>query len=163
MAEYLFSRVIPRADLGWSQVEVCATRLVWSASGGVAIVRSPASYGEDRPCVSFPTRVARRPPGVLHTLTVPRRTVPACGAFNRNPMHHNSKRATGFISAACKPGRNRNGKRHDVVMDAKQQRRWKELRPEERPALNVLAYEAGSTWLASRAEKHGFAIALGAF
>ena len=46
-------------------------------------------------------------------------------------------------------------------MDAKQQRRWKELRPEERPALNALAYEAGRTWVAGRSEKHGFAIALG--
>jgi CRISPR system Cascade subunit CasE len=53
----------------------------------------------------------------------------------------------------------RNGKRHDVVMDAKQRLRWKELHPEERPALNTLAYEAGTTWLASRAETHGFNIA----
>jgi CRISPR system Cascade subunit CasE len=55
----------------------------------------------------------------------------------------------------------RNGKRHDVVMDMKQRSGWKDLPPAERPALNVLAYEAGKTWLAERAEKHGFSITPG--
>jgi CRISPR system Cascade subunit CasE len=43
-------------------------------------------------------------------------------------------------------------------MDAKQRLHWKTLRPEERPTLNAIAYEAGSTWLVGRAEKHGFTI-----
>ena len=69
MAEYLFSRVIPRADLGWSQVEVCATRLVWSASGGVAIVRSPASaYVKTDPAFLF-RHEWHGDLGVLHTFS----------------------------------------------------------------------------------------------
>jgi CRISPR system Cascade subunit CasE len=57
----------------------------------------------------------------------------------------------------------RNGKRHDVVMDAKQRLGWKELRPIERPALNAIADDAGKAWLAKRAEKHGFALAPASF
>ena len=47
------------------------------------------------------------------------------------------------------------GRRHDVVMDAKRKMNWESLPPEERPTLAQLAYDAGSQWLLGRAEKMG--------
>ena len=45
--------------------------------------------------------------------------------------------------------------RHDVVMDAKHRMGWKNLLPEERPALANVAYEAGSRWLGEKEARLG--------
>ena len=45
--------------------------------------------------------------------------------------------------------------RHDVVMDAKNRLGWKDLPLTERPPLNQVAYEAGSSWLLERAHRLG--------
>lgn len=47
------------------------------------------------------------------------------------------------------------GRRHDVVMDAKQSMGWKELPEAGRPSLAHLAYEAGACWLRDREERLG--------
>lgn len=47
------------------------------------------------------------------------------------------------------------GRRHDVVMDAKQRMGWKELPETGRPSLAHLAYEAGACWLRNRQERLG--------
>lgn len=47
------------------------------------------------------------------------------------------------------------GRRHDVVMDAKQRLDWKELPAAARPSLAQLAYEAGASWLRDRQERLG--------
>lgn len=44
------------------------------------------------------------------------------------------------------------GRRHDVVMDAKQRLGWKDLSEAVRPSLAHLAYEAGACWLRERQE-----------
>ncbi|MHB1203297.1 MAG: type I-E CRISPR-associated protein Cas6/Cse3/CasE [Acidithiobacillus sp.] len=47
------------------------------------------------------------------------------------------------------------GRRHDVVMDAKQRMGWKNLPEASRPSLAHLAYEAGICWLRDRRERLG--------
>ena len=47
------------------------------------------------------------------------------------------------------------GRRHDVVMDAKRRMDWRNLPPEQRPTLVQLAHDAGSRWLLGRAENLG--------
>lgn len=47
------------------------------------------------------------------------------------------------------------GRRHDVVMDAKQRLGWKDLSEAARPTLSHLAYEAGASWLREREERLG--------
>jgi CRISPR system Cascade subunit CasE len=53
---------------------------------------------------------------------------------------------------------NREGARHDVVMDAKRELRLRGVPRSERPSLAALAQERGAAWLALRAPKHGFAV-----
>ena len=100
MSEYLFSRLTPRADLGFSQIEKFARldpygqhQAVWQLFDVPPVRREHAPRffsGTSGKAISrrftcFPT--------ALH------RTVPACGASNRNPMRPNSPRATGSISS----------------------------------------------------------------
>ena len=47
------------------------------------------------------------------------------------------------------------GRRHDVVMDAKQRLGWKELPETGRSSLAYLAYEAGARWLRDRQTRLG--------
>lgn len=55
----------------------------------------------------------------------------------------------------------RNGKRHDVVMDAKAALKSQDVPPEERPSQAELVQEHGSAWLERRAGKHGFSVVEG--
>lgn len=48
--------------------------------------------------------------------------------------------------------------RHDIVMDAKQRMRWKDLPLESRPSLALVAHEAGSRWLREKEEDMGFLV-----
>lgn len=52
----------------------------------------------------------------------------------------------------------RNGKRHDVVMDAKAALTDQGLAPEDRPSQAELVQEHGGVWLERRAGKHGFSV-----
>jgi len=161
MSEYLFSRVIPREDLGWSQGEKF-TRLdpygqhqaVWqlfdlpadAATTGTAFLFRH-EWQDDLP--------------VFYILS---RNTPQdrAGLWNIQSKSYTPQLETGdrlHFKLRVNPVVTRSGKRHDVVMDAKQRLGWKELYTEERPALNALAYEAGTAWLVGRAEKHGFAVA----
>lgn len=45
--------------------------------------------------------------------------------------------------------------RHDVVMDAKQRMGWRDLPPEQRPALAQIIQEAGAAWILERASSYG--------
>jgi CRISPR system Cascade subunit CasE len=161
MAEYLFSRVIPRADLGWSQVERFARldsygqhQAVWQLfdlpptpvrADPVFLFRH--EWHGDLPAFYILSHSTPQDRAGLWSI----QSKPYAPHLEAGDQLHFKLRANPVVT--------RNGKRHDVVMDVKQQRRWKDLRSEERPALNALAYEAGSTWLASRSEKHGFALA----
>lgn len=159
MPEYLLSRVTPRADLGFRQLEQVA-RL--------------DSYGQHQAV----WRLFEDPPSTISTGTAFlfrhewQRDLPAFYILSRHALQdrvglwsiqsklYAPKLAAGeqlHFKVRVNPVVTRDGKRHDVVMDAKQQRCWKEIRPEERPSLSSLAYEAGQAWLASRADKHGFA------
>lgn len=53
-----------------------------------------------------------------------------------------------------------NGKsfRHDVVMDAKQQMKYKSMPISDCPPLSGIVHEVGIKWLQTRAKKHGFKI-----
>jgi CRISPR system Cascade subunit CasE len=51
--------------------------------------------------------------------------------------------------------RGKRGKRHDVVMNAKREMKWKDIPIEERPTLARVAYKVGSTWLRKREGEHG--------
>jgi CRISPR system Cascade subunit CasE len=161
MSEYLFSRVIPRADLSWSQVERLARldsyghhQAVWqlfdlppvTARTGTAFLFRHEWQG-DFPAFYILSRSTPQDRVGLWSI----QSKPYAPQLEVGDRLHFKLRVNPVVT--------RNGKRHDVVMDAKQRLRWKELRPEERPALNTVAYEAGSAWLASRAQKHGFTIA----
>ena len=65
-------------------------------------------------------------------------------------------RVNPVVSRAAEKGQR--GKRHDVVMDAKQRMGWKALPEKERPTLAHLAYEAGACWLRDRQEDAGIAL-----
>jgi CRISPR system Cascade subunit CasE len=160
MSEYLFSRVVPRAELSWSQVERLARldsyghhQAVWQlfdlplaiAKTGTAFLFRHEWQG-DFPVFYILSRNTPQDRVGLWSIQS-KRYAPQLEAGDR--LH---------FKLRVNPVVTRDGKRHDVVMDAKQRLHWKELRPEERPALNALAYEAGSIWLAGRAEKHGFTI-----
>lgn len=161
MSEYFFSRVIPRADLGWSQVERFARldsyghhQAVWqlfdlppvAVRTGIAFLFRHEWHGE------FPAFYI-----LSHNAPQDRVGLWSIQSKLYAPQLEAGDRL--HFKLRVNPVVTRDGKRHDAVMDAKQRLRWKELRPEERPALNALAYEAGSTWLAGRAEKHGFTTA----
>lgn len=62
-------------------------------------------------------------------------------------------RANPVVSRSAEKGQR--GKRHDVVMDAKQRMGWKSLPEADRPSLAYLAYEAGACWLRERQENIG--------
>ena len=62
-------------------------------------------------------------------------------------------RVNPVVSRAAEKGQR--GKRHDVVMDAKQRMGWKSLPESDRPSLAHLAYEAGACWLRERQENIG--------
>jgi CRISPR system Cascade subunit CasE len=153
--------VIPREDLGWSQVEKF-TRLdpygqhqtVWqlfdlpldAARTGTAFLFRHEWHGD-------------LPMFYILSHRAPQDRV-GLGSIQSKPYAPQLQVGDRLnFMLRVNPVVTRNGKRHDVVMDAKQRLRWKELRPEERPSLNAIAYEAGTAWLAGRAEKHGFAIA----
>jgi CRISPR system Cascade subunit CasE len=160
MADYLFSRVIPRQDLGWSQVERLARldsygqhQSVWElfdvpsdtgGRGGAFLFRQ--EWQSDLPAFYILSRHAPQDRTGLWAIES-KRYAPQLEAGDR--LH---------FKLRVNPVVTRNGKRHDVVMDAKQRLGWKELPPVERPTLSTLAYEAGTIWLAGRAEKHGFAL-----
>jgi CRISPR system Cascade subunit CasE len=161
MHEYLFSRVIPRENLSWSQVEKF-TRLdpygqhqtVWqlfdlppdASMTGTAFLFRHEWHG-DLPLFYILSRETPRDRASLWNI----QSKPYTPQLEAGDRLHFMLRVNPVVA--------RNGKRHDVVMDAKHRLCWKELRPEERPSLNTLAYEAGTVWLAGRAEKFGFAIA----
>ncbi|WP_440950730.1 type I-E CRISPR-associated protein Cas6/Cse3/CasE [Methanosphaerula subterraneus] len=48
--------------------------------------------------------------------------------------------------------------RHDVVMDAKVRMDYKNLPVNERPEVQEIVHQAGTTWLAEKGAMHGFAI-----
>ena len=48
--------------------------------------------------------------------------------------------------------------RHDAVMDAKQRMGWKDLPPELRPPLALVAYEAGACWLREKEDGLGYRV-----
>jgi CRISPR system Cascade subunit CasE len=158
MSEYLFSRVIPRQDLGWSQVEKFARldpygqhQAMWqlfdlpsnAARTGTAFLFRHEWHGDLPVFYILSRHIPQDREGSWNIQSKPYR--PQLEAGDR--LH---------FKLRVNPVVTRNGKRHDVVMDAKQRLRWRELRPEERPSLNALAYEAGTAWLAGRAEKLGF-------
>jgi len=153
--------VIPRADLGWSQVEKFAGldsygqhQAVWQLFDlpptmertGTAFLFRHEWHG-DFPTFYILSRSAPQDRTGLWDI----QSKPYAPRLEAGDRLHFMLRGNPVVT--------RNGKRHDVVMDAKQRLRWKELRPENRPALNTLAYEAGTAWLADRTEKHGFAVA----
>jgi CRISPR system Cascade subunit CasE len=162
MPEYLFSRVTPCADLGLSQMATLARldpygqhQAIWQLFDVL-----PATA---RTSIEFLFRHEWQ--GDLPTFYVLSHRVPhdRAGLWSVQSKPYTPKLEAGdrlHFKVRVNPVVTRDGKRHDVVMDAKQRLRWKELRPTERPALNALAYEAGKAWLAGRAEKHGFVIAL---
>lgn len=160
MAEYLFSRVIPREDLGWSQIEKF-TRLdpygqhqaVWqlfdlppdaARTGTAFLFRN--EWQDDLPVFFILSRNTPQDRAGLWNIQS-RPYTPQLEAGDR--LH---------FKLRVNPVVTRHGKRHDVVMDAKQRLRWKGLGFEDRPPLNKLAYEAGTAWLTGRAEKHGLAV-----
>jgi CRISPR system Cascade subunit CasE len=161
MSEYLFSRVIPHEDLGWSQMEKL-TRLdpygqhqaVWqlfdlpadAARTGSAFLFRHEWHG-DLPVFYI---LSCNPPQDREGLW-DIQSKPYTPQLEEGDRLHFKLRVNPVVT--------RNGRRHDVVMDAKQRLRWKELGFDERPPLNTLAYEAGTAWLVGRAEKHGFAVA----
>lgn len=159
MSEYLFSRLTPRADLGWSQVERLARfdaygqhQAMWqlfdlppaAARTGIAFLFRHEWHG-DLPAFYILSRSAPQDRAGLWSI----QSKPYAPQLEAGDRLHFKLRVNPVVT--------RNGKRHDVVMDAKQRLHWKALRPEERPALNTLAYEAGTAWLAGRTEKNGFA------
>jgi len=161
MSEYLFSRVLPREDLDWSQVEKFT-------------LLDP--YGQHQAVwqlFDFPPNAARTGTvflfrhewhGDLPVFYILSRSTPQdrAGLWNIQSKPYAPQLEAGdrlYFKVRVNPVVTRDGKRHDVVMDAKQRLRWKELRFDERPPLNTLAYDAGTAWLAGRAEKHGFAVA----
>jgi CRISPR system Cascade subunit CasE len=161
MSEYLFSRVMPREDLGWSQVEKFMRLDPYGQHQAVwQLFDLPP--GAARTGTAFLFRHEWH--GDLPVFYILSRNTPQdrAGLWNIQSKLYTPQLETGdrlHFKLRVNPVVTRNGKRHDVVMDAKQRLRWKELCPEERPSLNVLAYEAGTAWLAGRAEKHGFIIA----
>ncbi len=62
------------------------------------------------------------------------------------------------FSLRANPIVTRGRKRCDVVMDTKYRMGWKHLDPRSRPLEADLIQEAGSTWLESRATRHGFSL-----
>jgi CRISPR system Cascade subunit CasE len=161
MSEYLFSRVIPREDLGWSQVEKF-TRL--DAYGQHQAVWQLFDLPADAVRTGTVFLFRHEWQGDLPAFYILSRNIPqdSAGLWNIQSKPYTPQLETGdrlHFKLRVNPVVTRNGKRHDVVMDAKQRLRWKELCFEERPPLNTLAYEAGRAWLVGRAEKHGFAVA----
>jgi CRISPR system Cascade subunit CasE len=160
MADYLFSRVVPRPDLGWSQVERLARldsygqhQAVWqffdlppdaAGRGGVFLFRQ--EWHNDLPAFYILSRHTPQDRTDLWKI----QSKPYAPQLEAGDRLHFKLRVNPVVT--------RNGKRHDVVMDAKQRLGWKELQPVERPALSALAYQAGTAWLAGRAEKHGFSL-----
>lgn len=65
-------------------------------------------------------------------------------------------RVNPVVSRAVEKGQR--GKRHDVVMDAKQRMEWKSLPESERPSLAHLAHEAGACWLKDRQADAGITL-----
>ena len=55
-------------------------------------------------------------------------------------------------------GEDGKSRRHDVVMDLKRRRDYQTTPRAKRPPEGELIQEAGSKWLQSRAEKHGFSV-----
>jgi CRISPR system Cascade subunit CasE len=160
MSEYLFSRVIPRADIGWSQVEKFARLDSYGQHQAVWQLFDLPSTTE-RTGTAFLFRHEWQ--GNLPAFYILSRTAPqdSVGLWSIQSKPYAPRLESGdrlHFMLRVNPVVTRNGKRHDVVMDAKQRLRWKELHPEERPALNTLAYEAGTAWLADRTGKHGFAV-----
>lgn len=162
MSEYLLSRLTPRTDLSFSQIETFARldaygqhQAVWqlfdvppTAARASAEFLFRQEWQGDLPVFYVLSRNAPQDrTGLWHIQAKP--YAPQLEVGDR--LH---------FKLRVNPVVTRDGKRHDVVMDAKQRLRWKDLHPEERPALNALAYKTGKTWLAGRTEKHGFAIAL---
>ena len=62
------------------------------------------------------------------------------------------------FSLRANPVVTRNGKRHDVVMEAKRLLGERGVPKAAWPAQAELAQEAGAVWLTGRAHKHGFAV-----
>jgi CRISPR system Cascade subunit CasE len=161
MSDYLFSRVIPRPNLGWSQVERLAHldsygqhQAVWelfdlpldtTGRGGVFLFRQ--EWQSNLPALYILSRHTPQDRTDLWKI----QSKPYAPQLEAGDRLHFKLRVNPVVT--------RNGKRHDVVMDAKQRLGWKELPPVQRPPLSALAYEAGTAWLAGRAEKHGFTIA----
>ncbi len=161
MSEYLFSRVIPRDDLGWVQVEKF-TRLDPYGQHQAVWQLFDLPPTTERTGTAFLFRHEWQ--GGLPAFYILSRSVPQdhAGLWKIQSKLYAPQLEAGdrlHFKLRGNPVVTRNGKRHDVVMDGKQRLCWKELPSEERPSLNALAYEAGSTWLADRAEKHGFAVA----
>jgi len=161
MADYLFSRIVPRPELDWSQVERLAHfdsygqhQAVWElfdlspdgAERGRVFLFRHECHG-DLPAFYI---VSRDTPRDQHGLWDIRSKLYAPQLEAGDQLH---------FKVRVNPVVRRNGKRHDVVMDAKQRLGWKELPPVKRPPVSALAYEAGTVWLASQAEKHGFTFA----
>lgn len=65
------------------------------------------------------------------------------------------------FSLRANPVVTRDGKRHDVVMDAKKQMGWKDMDRMARPSEARVAQDACVPWLERRAGKHGFELLSG--
>jgi CRISPR system Cascade subunit CasE len=65
------------------------------------------------------------------------------------------------FSLRANPVVTRNGKRHDVVMDAKRALAAEGVPRNERPTQAELVQEHGGAWLERRAAKHGFSVVAG--
>jgi CRISPR system Cascade subunit CasE len=161
MSEYLFSRVIPREDLGWSQVEKF-TRLDPYGQHQAVWHLFDLPPDAERTGTAFLFRHEWQ--GDLPVFYILSRKTPQDrdGLWNIQSKPYTPQLEAGdrlHFKLRVNPVVTRDGKRHDVVMDAKQRLRWKELGFDERPPFNALAYEAGTAWLVGRAEKHGFAVA----
>lgn len=160
MSDYVFSRVAPRPELRFSQLEQF-TRL--------------DPYGQHQAVwqlCELPLRQVHGPTaflfrhewhGDLPVLYVLSHNVPVdrLGLWHIQSKPYAPQLAVGdrlHFTLRANPVVTRNGKRHDVVMDAKQQMQWQHMPPEARPALNALAYDAGTAWLTGRATQHGFAL-----
>lgn len=62
------------------------------------------------------------------------------------------------FSLRVNPVVTRQGRRHDVVMDAKHRMGWRRLPLAERPPLQRVIHNAGAAWLRDRAARHGFVL-----
>jgi CRISPR system Cascade subunit CasE len=163
LSDYFLSRVTPRADVHFSQLEAFTQldpsgqqQTVWQ------LCEMPAPQEENAPALLF----RRECYGDLPAFYVLSRRVPVdqAGLWQIESQPYAPQLAVGdhcYFKVRANPVVSRHGQYHDVIMEAYQQAQEQQRPSETRPTLHDLACDAGVAWMTGQAESHGFALATG--